>query len=89
MLQSFSHLQRWGIECLDGCFLCSLEDETTEHIFINCNYSRALWEAFLARTGYVLWEMIVIRLLVADIYIGHLIKGSHITLHFGASIGLR
>lgn len=41
-LYMFDKLQEWRINCPRKCVLCSNEDETIEHLFIKCSFTREL-----------------------------------------------
>ena len=45
-LHTFNRLRQWGQEVPDVCTLCGEVDETPEHLFLNCNFSRELWLKF-------------------------------------------
>ncbi|XP_060195330.1 uncharacterized protein LOC132624590 [Lycium barbarum] len=40
-------LEKWGIEVEPKCCLCQTYDESREHLFVQCDYSRALWNKVL------------------------------------------
>lgn len=40
-------LARWGVITDTKCVLCDLTDETAEHLFIPCPYSRSVWQSSL------------------------------------------
>ena len=41
-------LKIWGLRENDDCNLCNLHQETIEHLMLECQYSRTLWEDLLA-----------------------------------------
>ncbi|KAF8663290.1 hypothetical protein HU200_055900 [Digitaria exilis] len=43
---------RHGLQSHTKCLLCDQEDETTEHILIQCSYSIQIWWSILQRLGY-------------------------------------
>ncbi|XP_013617212.1 PREDICTED: uncharacterized protein LOC106323672 [Brassica oleracea var. oleracea] len=40
----------WGMDVSPACLLCGSDDETTPHIFFECDYSRIVWNGLLARS---------------------------------------
>ena len=44
-LQTLDRLQRTGITSATNCILCNSHPETHEHLFFQCSYSKAVWEA--------------------------------------------
>jgi hypothetical protein len=50
---SADRMARHGLACHLTCPLCGIEDETLNHILLQCRYARAIWFRFLQRR---LWE---------------------------------
>ncbi|CAL9224853.1 unnamed protein product [Arabidopsis halleri] len=48
-LPTKDRLRSWGMAVSAECVLCSTGIETHDHLFFNCIYSTAVWEAFAAR----------------------------------------
>ncbi|XP_022754184.1 uncharacterized protein LOC111302625 [Durio zibethinus] len=46
-LPTKDRLKTWGMEVDDKCCLCQREDETREHLFIGCDYSKEIWQKIL------------------------------------------
>lgn len=74
-LHCFKRLREWRMQVPDKCLLCDKEDETAPHLFINCDYSRALWNMFTTKAGGYL-DQLLNRTLTsrADIWVGNLIE---------------
>lgn len=51
---TFDRLRQWRIQVPDHYMLCREVDETPEHLFLNCPYSRNMWLAFAELIGNVL-----------------------------------
>lgn len=53
-----------------------MEDETPDHLFVNCGYLRKLWLPFKAKTGDTLWIILGRPVSVAgDLRVGDIIEG--------------
>ncbi|KAM0921177.1 hypothetical protein ACQ4PT_007069 [Festuca glaucescens] len=50
---SADRMARHGLTCHLTCPLCGIEDETLNHILLQCRYARAIWFRFLQRRQ---WE---------------------------------
>lgn len=48
-LPTKDRLRGWGLNVNADCVLCSAGNETHDHLFFNCAYSSAVWEAFASR----------------------------------------
>ncbi|XP_060182114.1 uncharacterized protein LOC132611752 [Lycium barbarum] len=46
-LLTADRLNKWGIEVEPKCSLCQSYDETQEHLFVQCSYTRAVWNRVL------------------------------------------
>ena len=46
-LSTVDRLTRWGLEVDKTCVLCKNADETIEHLFLQCQFARKLWEKVL------------------------------------------
>lgn len=58
------------------CVLGGKEDKTMAHLFVNCEYSRQVWEAFMNRSDDVRWALMGTTVgTIADVQIGDLIEG--------------
>ncbi|CAA7031785.1 unnamed protein product [Microthlaspi erraticum] len=44
-------LIRWGMTVSDVCPLCSVEQESHQHLFFSCTFSREVWLFFVSRIG--------------------------------------
>ncbi|XP_026417158.1 uncharacterized protein LOC113312635 [Papaver somniferum] len=44
-------LMRWGIMDSAGCVLCENGIEDEEHLFLNCTFSRDIWQGLLIKMG--------------------------------------
>ena len=42
-------LASWGLNISTTCCLCSIQDETRDHLFLQCSYSNVLWNLLFAR----------------------------------------
>lgn len=40
----------WGMDVSPACLLCGTCDETSAHIFFECNYSLSVWNSLLVRS---------------------------------------
>ncbi|XP_060169369.1 uncharacterized protein LOC132600320 [Lycium barbarum] len=54
-------LAKWGIQVNPTCSLCQLQDETLEHLFVQCPYAKQLWNKLLHWLGqpvqnFVSWD---------------------------------
>ena len=50
-LPTIDRLQSWGIEARDCCALCKQDQETRDHLFFGCSFSRAIWKKVLVLCG--------------------------------------
>ena len=48
-LPTRSRLAAWGVPLSPLCPLCSIYDETRDHLMLSCNYSREVWREVLHR----------------------------------------
>ncbi|XP_058222099.1 uncharacterized protein LOC131332062 [Rhododendron vialii] len=48
-LSTKDRLRKWGMDVDPKCTLCSISDETLQHLFFYCSYSRVIWEQVLSR----------------------------------------
>ena len=46
-LSTVDRLVRWGLEVDKTCVLCKKADETNEHLFLQCQFARKLWESLM------------------------------------------
>lgn len=46
-LLTVERLSKWGIQINPKCSLCQLYDETLEHCFVYCHFSKSLWRRLL------------------------------------------
>ena len=53
---TLDRLKRRGWHLANRCFLCGVEEESIDHILINCTKARVLWELLFALFG-VLWVL--------------------------------
>lgn len=74
-LNCFQCLRNWGMEVLDRCLLYGEEDETNPYLFLNCIYSKKLWNSFASRTMDAVASHNGRLIRNHDIRIGDLIKG--------------
>lgn len=54
-LPTRSRLVDWGMNIPSSCCLCSLLDESRDHLFLQCEVSEAIWASVLFRLGYSHW----------------------------------
>ena len=47
-LMTVDRLAQWGIEVEKICVMCKRDEETAEHLFIQCNYARRMWDRLLS-----------------------------------------
>ena len=47
-LVTVDRLAQWGIEVEKICVMCKNEEETAEHLFLQCDYARRIWERLLS-----------------------------------------
>ena len=47
-LMTVDRLAQWGIEVEKKCVMCKRDEETAEHLFIQCNYARRVWDRLLS-----------------------------------------
>ncbi|KAK4738937.1 hypothetical protein R3W88_002634 [Solanum pinnatisectum] len=40
-------LSKWGLDVEKTCCLCQLQEESREHLFVQCTYVRRLWDRIL------------------------------------------
>lgn len=67
------------MQCPTMCVLCNSEEEMPRHLFINCIFSRGVWDHFLSKIGHVLCQPLGINQVVKlDIRIGDLIEGKQL-----------
>ena len=50
-LVTVDRLAQWGVEVEKTCVLCKNDDETAEHLFIQCNFARRIWGRLLRWVG--------------------------------------
>ncbi|XP_010315566.2 uncharacterized protein [Solanum lycopersicum] len=60
-LATVDRLTRWGLEVDKICVLCKNADETIEHLFLQCQFTRKLWENVLRMLEHqgtipIVWE---------------------------------
>ncbi|VVB04320.1 unnamed protein product [Arabis nemorensis] len=46
---TLDRLRRWGCDVEQMCFLCGMENESRNHLFFLCTYSKAVWVATVDR----------------------------------------
>jgi hypothetical protein len=46
---------RHGLQQSNLCALCGQESETTDHLLLNCVYSREVWHRLLRSVGFQAW----------------------------------
>ena len=44
-------LKSWGIDLAGICSLCKQEQETRNHLFFECSFSKAIWKFILSLCG--------------------------------------
>lgn len=54
-------LASWGLNIQTTCCFCSNQDESRDHLFLNCTYTTALWNRIFElldprRTAFLTWE---------------------------------
>ncbi|KAF3610437.1 hypothetical protein DY000_02049813 [Brassica cretica] len=54
-------LASWGLNIQTACCFCSNQDESRDHLFLNCTYTTALWNRIFERlnprrTAFLTWE---------------------------------
>ena len=47
-LVTVDRLAQWGIEVEKICVMCKNEEETAEHLLLQCDYARRIWERLLS-----------------------------------------
>lgn len=62
-------MKSWGIPTLDCCLLCGKAEETLEHLFFNCDFSRSLLSDISLATDGILWKICNLPLAGGDIRI--------------------
>ena len=50
-LLTVDRLKKWGFDINENCVLCKQEQETRDHIFSECSYSKAIWKEVLSMCG--------------------------------------
>ncbi|XP_075101599.1 uncharacterized protein LOC142177038 [Nicotiana tabacum] len=51
-LATVDRIQKWGIQVQSESVLCSTDtEETLNHLFFECNYSKTIWHKLLQWTG--------------------------------------
>ena len=53
---TFDQLKKRGRSLANRCFLCGMEEESIDHILIQCSKARGLWELLFALFG-VTWVL--------------------------------
>lgn len=49
-LPTLSRIKKWNNRLNSTCVLCRVDEETRDHLFYNCHYSRQIWDECLRRT---------------------------------------
>lgn len=52
-MATHDRLRNWGVEVSSICVLCTVADETRQHIFFDCPFSHAVWTHFTSKAGVV------------------------------------
>ena len=42
----------WGMSVPSTCLLCGIADESRDHIYFSCSYSRSVWDFFFTQTSF-------------------------------------
>jgi len=48
-LHTRDRLLSWGLNVPSACLLCSLEDESRQHLFFECSFAAEVWNFFTSR----------------------------------------
>lgn len=51
-LPTLDKIKGWGIQLPNRCFLCKAEEESLNHLFFNCCFSKTIWRGTLERIGF-------------------------------------
>ncbi|CAN6894972.1 unnamed protein product [Brassica oleracea] len=51
-LPTRDRLLNWGMSVPSTCLLCGLADESRDHIYFSCSYSRSVWDSFFTQTSF-------------------------------------
>ena len=44
-------LKSWGLMISPTCMLCNVHDETRDHMFFTCDYSKSIWTHFTSKAN--------------------------------------
>lgn len=50
-LPTMSRLASWGLQVTTSCSLCSTSVETRSHLFIDCSFTKVIWQCVFLRLG--------------------------------------
>ncbi|XP_013624294.1 PREDICTED: uncharacterized protein LOC106330365 [Brassica oleracea var. oleracea] len=51
-LPTRDRLLRWGMSVPSTCLLCGVADETRDHIYLSCTFSKDIWDSFFGQGGF-------------------------------------
>lgn len=51
-LPTRDRLLRWGMSVPPSCLLCGLADESRDHIYFSCSYSRSVWDSLFTQRNF-------------------------------------
>lgn len=51
-LATFDKIRLWGREASASCAFCNAVEETTDHLFFRCSYSKDIWLKVASFMGY-------------------------------------
>lgn len=61
-LPTRDRLLRWGMSVPPSCLLCGTADESRDHIYFSCSFSRSVWDFFSLLKGISISHILLMRL---------------------------